>query len=156
MTALKTIVALVDLTDSSSKVISHALTLASAFGSEVILLHVVPLPPVTAVSYGNEVPPIPMEPTPEVVQADKVRLDELLTSLLRAGVRAKALQFEGPVAETVLAETERVNADLAIMGSHHHGMLYNLFIGSVTADLLRRVTFPVLVVPCDPPKHKEK
>lgn len=149
---MKTIVALVDLTDASSKVLNHARTLASAFGSEVILLHVVPLQPLTAVSYGNELPPIPIEPSPDVVQADKVKLDELLSSLLCGGVRAKALQFQGPVAETVLEETERLHADLVIMGSHHHGMLYNLFVGSVAADVLRHIDFPVLVIPCDVPK----
>lgn len=149
---MKTIVALVDLSDASSKILSHAQELAAAFGSQVILLHVVPVQPVTAVSYGNELPPLPLEPAPEVVHADKVKLDALLASLMRAGIRAQALQFQGPVAETVVAETERLNADLAIMGTHHHGMLYQFFIGSVASDVLRRITFPVLVVPCDPPK----
>ena len=153
---MKTIVALVDLTDASSKVLNHARTLASAFGSEVILLHVVPHEPVTAVSYGNEMPPIPIEPSPDLIQADKVKLDGLLSSLLRVGVRAKALQFQGPVAETVLEETARLHADLVIMGSHHHGMLYNLFVGSVAADVLRHIEFPVLVIPCDTPKEESR
>lgn len=150
---MKTIVALVDLTDSSAKVIHHAQELAAAFGSEVILLHVVPMQPVTAVSYGNELPPIPLDPPPEVVHEDKMKLDALLASLMRAGVRAQALQFQGPVAETMVAETERLQADLAIMGTHHHGLLYQFFIGSVASDVLRRVTFPVLVIPCDTKKQ---
>jgi len=151
---MKTIVALVDLSTASAKVLSHATTMAHAFGSELVVMHVVPLVPVTAVSYGAEMPSIPLEPSPEAVHADRAKLDHLVSSLTHAGIKARALQFQGPVAETLIEETEKLNADLAIMGTHHHGMLYNLFIGSVAADVLKRLSFPVLVVPWDPENGK--
>ncbi len=145
---MKTIVALVDFTDASSKVLKHAHTLASAFGSQLILMHIVPLEIPVAV-YGAEVAPIPIDPSPSTIQANQAKLDELLQAVTRLGVNATAVQFKGPVAETVLTETSRLNADLVIMGSHHHNVLYNLFIGSTTNDVLKRAPFPVLVVPCD-------
>ncbi|OYW31515.1 MAG: hypothetical protein B7Z47_00890 [Chthoniobacter sp. 12-60-6] len=145
---MKTIVALVDFTDASSKVLKHAHMLTSAFGSRLILMHIVPLEVPVAV-YGAEVAPVPVEPTPSTVVASQTKLDELLQAVTRLGVNATALQFTGPVAETVLAETGRLNADLVIMGSHHHNALYHLFIGSTTNDVLKRAPFPVLVVPCD-------
>ncbi|WP_395744834.1 universal stress protein [Prosthecobacter sp.] len=145
---MKTIVALVDFSDASSKVLNYAQTLASSLGSQVILLHVVP-PEIPVALYGAEVPPVPIEPSPATLQANQAKLDEFLHSLTQAGVGARALQIKGPVAETVQNEVARLNADLVVMASHHHSALYNLFIGSTTADVLKRASFPVLVVPCD-------
>lgn len=150
---MKTIVALVDFSDASSKVLKYAHTLATALGSQVILLHIVP-PEVPVALYGAEVPPIPIDPTPATLQSNQKKLDELLHTLTQTGVGAMALQLRGPVAETVEAEISRLNADLVIMASHHHSALYNLFIGSTTADVLKRASFPVLVIPCDPGEQK--
>jgi nucleotide-binding universal stress UspA family protein len=35
------------------------------------------------------------------------------------------------------------------MGSHGHGALYHLFVGSVTTAVLKEAPCPVLVVPSD-------
>lgn len=150
---MKTIVALVDLSDESSKVVKHAHIMASAFGSELILMHVVP-PEFPVVAYGGEVPPIPLAPSPEAIRADEARLEELMQPMKKLGVNVRTQQFKGPLAETVLAETKRLNADLVIMGSHHHSALYHLFVGSITTDVLKHASFPVLVVPCDAPAEK--
>ncbi len=151
---MKTIVALVDFTDTSSPVLEHAQKFASAFGSRLILLHVVPPEP-TVATLGAEAPAMPVPPTQEMVHVDKARLEQLLASLTSQGVETSALQFEGPVADTVVRETERLHADLVIMGSHHHGALYNLFVGSVTADIMKNATFPVLVLPSKLPAEEK-
>ncbi len=146
---MKTIIALVDFTAASSKVLTHAQTFAAALDSKLILLHVVPFE-IPVAAYGAEVTPIPLTPSLETIQTNQDRLDELLQSLTQAGVNATAVQFTGPLAETVISQTTHFQADLVIMGSHHHSALYNLLIGSVTDDVLKHATFPVLVVPCDP------
>lgn len=152
---MKTIVALVDLTDASTKVLNYAQTLASALGSQVVLLHVVPYElPIAA--YGAEIPPIPIDPSPATMRENQARLDELLHSFTQSGISATALQSKGPVADTLLAECSRLHPDLVIMGSHHHSALYNLFLGSTTADVLKRAPFPVFVVPCDAPEQESK
>lgn len=152
---MKTIVALVDLTDASAKVLSYTQTLASALGSQVVLLHVVPFEfPIAP--YGAEIPPIPIEPSPATIQENQARMDDLLHSFTQSGVSATGLQSKGPVAATVLAESSRLHADLVIMGSHHHSALYNFFLGSTAADVLKRASFPVLVVPCDVPEQEAK
>lgn len=145
---MKTIVALVDFSEVTSKILAMARTLATALQSRVVLLHVIPPEPVVA-TMGAEAPSIPPPPTREEIEAEKMKLQRLLNSLTDAGVSATALQFEGPVTETVVEETKRLNTDLVIMGSHHHNALYNLFVGSVTSDLLKRLPFPMLVVPAD-------
>lgn len=151
---MKTIVALVDLTDASAKVLNYTQELASALGSEVVLLHVMPMEfPVAA--YGVEAPPIPIDPSPTRLRENESRMNEMLQVLSQGGITATALQARGPVASTVLNETSRLKADLVIMGSHHHSALYHLFVGSTTADVLKRAPFPVLVVPCDEPESGE-
>jgi nucleotide-binding universal stress UspA family protein len=152
---MKTIIALVDFTDAASKVLNYTQQLATALSSQVILLHVVPFElPVAA--YGAEIPPIPVDPSPETLRANQATLDELLQSLTQQGISATAMQFKGPVAETVVRETSHLNADLVIMGSHHHSSLYNLFIGSTTADVLKHATVPLFIVPCDVPENGTK
>ena len=151
---MKTIVALIDLTEVTSNILSLAQTLAAALRSHVILLHVVPPVPLVA-TLGGEMPAIPEPPAPDEVEARKARFQEMLDSLTQNGINATALQFEGPVVGTVLEETQKLNADLVIMGSHHHHAIYNFFVGSVAAELLKRLPFPVLVVPSDVPEKEE-
>ncbi len=152
---MKTIISLVDFSDASSKVLNYTQKLASALGSRVILLHVVP-PDLPVAAYGAEIPPIPIDPSPETVRSNQAKLDELLQSLTQVGISATALQFKGPVAETVLKETANLSADLVIMGSHHHSALYNLFIGSTASDVLKQTTLPLFIIPCDVPDEETK
>ena len=44
-------------------------------------------------------------------------------------------------------EAEKLGAELIVMGSHRHGVLYHLFLGSTSESVLRRVPCPVLIVP---------
>lgn len=145
---MKTIVALVDFSDSTSKVLNYTLKLATALGSQVILLHIVP-PEIPVAAYGAEVPPIPVDPSPETKRDNQAKLDVLLESCTRQGLDARAVQSRGPISATALAEISHLNADLVIMGAHHHNALYHFFVGSTSADVLKHATFPLLLVPCD-------
>jgi len=145
---MKTIVALVDLSDLTFKVLKQAHALATAFNSEVIILHVVAKEPVV-VDVGLISPVIMQEPKPEAIQQHYAQLLEMRDSLIKFGVRATVQQLEGASVDTVLAETRRQHADLIILGSHHHSTIYNLLVGSVTSDVLKHAHCPVLVVPCD-------
>lgn len=149
---MKIIVSLVDLTGDDTAILDLTLHLASALGSTVVLLHVIP--PDT--SHDAAISALGVT-TPQFVDVsdidrgtDVAKLNEALTSVIERGVAATALQFEGDIADTVLKKLETLNADLVIMGTHHHSALYNLFIGSVTADILGRAPCPVLVVPHAP------
>ncbi len=111
---MKTIIALVDFTAACTQVLNYAQTLATALRSELILLHVVPFE-LPVASYGAEVPPIPIDPAPETIQANQNRLDDLLHTLTQHGVKATAMQFTGPLAETLVTQTTNTHADLVII-----------------------------------------
>jgi nucleotide-binding universal stress UspA family protein len=145
---MKTLVALVDLSDLTFKVLKQAQTLAKAFDSQLIILHVVTKEPVT-VDVGIASPTIKRKPSPQVVQREYSQLLEMRDSLVKLGVRASVQQLEGATVETVLEETRKLEADMIILGSHHHSTFYDLIIGSVTNDVLKRAHCPVLVVPSD-------
>jgi nucleotide-binding universal stress UspA family protein len=144
---MKTIAALVDFSDATFKVLKQAHTLASAFGSRVEILHVLPPEPVV-VDFGIA-PTVMHEPSPEAVKQDADRLRELEDSLKKFGVQAAARQIHGNSIESLLEECEKVQADMIIVGSHRHGAIYELLVGSITASVLKRAKCPVLVVPAD-------
>jgi nucleotide-binding universal stress UspA family protein len=144
---MKTIAALVDFSDATFKVLKQAHTLASAFGSRVEILHVLPPEPVV-VDFGIA-PTVMHEPSPETVKRDADRLRELEESLRKYGVQATARQIQGTSIESLLDECEKVQADMIIVGSHRHGAVYELLVGSITAGVLKRAKCPVLVVPAD-------
>ncbi|TLD68984.1 universal stress protein [Phragmitibacter flavus] len=144
---MKTIVTLVDFSDVAFKVLKHAHDLALAFDSQVILLHVVPQEPVV-VGFGIA-PTIMSAPSEDLIAVDTERLTEMQESLAKFGVKATTRQLQGATIDSVLDECEKLGAELIIVGSHKHGPLYNLFVGSITADILKRTHCPVLVVPHD-------
>jgi nucleotide-binding universal stress UspA family protein len=152
---MKTIVALVDLSDLTFKVLKQAHTLAKAFDSEVIILHVVAKEPVV-VDVGIVSPTVMRDPSPEDAQKEYAQLLEMRDSLVKFGVRASVRQLERANVRTVLEETKKLQADLIILGSHHHSTLYNVLIGTVTEDVLRHAHCPVLVVPGDQVSREKK
>jgi nucleotide-binding universal stress UspA family protein len=58
-----------------------------------------------------------------------------------------ALQLQGATVATVLAEADRLGAELIVLGSHGHGAVYELLVGSVAEGVVRRSKVPVLLVP---------
>lgn len=143
---MKTIVVLVDLTAGSGAILEQAKLLAKAFGSSITLMHVVPPRP-TVVDIGLVSATLISEPTKEDWNADQKELLKLRDSLIAEGIPATAEQYQEASVDRVLSESGRLKADLIVMGSHHHSALYDLLVGSITHDVLKRATCPVLVVP---------
>ncbi len=139
-TQIHSILALVDFSDLTKSVMKQAELLALAFDSRVTLLHVIPPDPLVV----DFAPPPGTETEAEACRAG---LDLLRKQLESAGLEADILEDTGPVLEVVRHQVDKLAPDLIIMGSHGHGALYNLFVGSVTAGLLHHASCPVVVVP---------
>ena len=65
------------------------------------------------------------------------------------GLKVTALLLQGPTVETILEEADRMDADLIVAGSHGHGMMYDLFVGSVSRELLKKSRRPVVIIPVE-------
>jgi nucleotide-binding universal stress UspA family protein len=78
-------------------------------------------------------------------EAEKI-LGPVSKFLLRHGIDAKSQWKVGPAGETVAKFAQSGKFDLVIMGSHGHGAIGNLVMGSVATRVLAHCTVPVLLV----------
>lgn len=78
-------------------------------------------------------------------EADKV-FKPIRTFLGKQGIEAKFVFKTGPAAETIATFAEKGKFELLVMGSHGHGSLTNLVMGSVATKVLARCGTPVLLV----------
>ena len=140
---MKTILVPVDFSDTTPGVLATAKKLATAFASRVVLLHVSEPEPDFV---GFEPGPMAVRQTvARDLKAEHQKVETLRESCGLADVLA--LHIQGPAIEKILDEAATHSADLIVMGSHGHGALYELLVGSVTAGVLQAAQCPVLVVP---------
>ncbi|MEN3290881.1 MAG: hypothetical protein V7642_134 [Burkholderiales bacterium] len=66
--------------------------------------------------------------------------------LRESGISYQAAYKIGDVAEEIKAYCEKHQVDMIVMGSHGHGALKNLVMGSVTTKVLAITSVPVLIV----------
>jgi nucleotide-binding universal stress UspA family protein len=66
--------------------------------------------------------------------------------LSRNGVTAKCICKTGNAGELIAKFAEAEKFDLIVMGSHGHGALVNLVVGSVATQVLASCKVPVLIV----------
>jgi nucleotide-binding universal stress UspA family protein len=78
-------------------------------------------------------------------EAEKV-LAPVTKFLLRHGIDAKSSWKTGHAGETIAEFAESGQFDLIIMGSHGHGTLVSLVLGSVATEVLAHCKVPVLLV----------
>lgn len=142
---MKTILVPIDFSDTTAPVLAQALLLARALGSRLVLLKVAEPEPDF----------VGFEPGPQTVRvavahdfrAEHVRLDELKAEAAATGVATTALHIQGPIVEKILEQAAEHDAGMIVMGSHGHGALYELLVGSITQGVMKGATCPVVVVP---------
>lgn len=78
-------------------------------------------------------------------EAEKV-LKTLRTFFAKQKLRAEFLSKVGPAADVIAATANKSKFDLLVMGSHGHGTLGNLVLGSVATKVMARCEVPVLLV----------
>lgn len=78
-------------------------------------------------------------------EAEKI-LAPVTKFLARQGVQPKRIVKVGAVGETIGKVAESGRYDLLVMGSHGHGALATLVMGSVTTQVLANCKVPVLLV----------
>jgi nucleotide-binding universal stress UspA family protein len=68
------------------------------------------------------------------------------TFFSRQGMKGTFLAKVGPAADVIAATAEKGDFDLLVMGSHGHGSLVNLVMGSVATKVVARTKVPVLLI----------
>ena len=135
----------IDLSAASSKVIAAARRVAEMSGAQVYVLHVAE-PEADFIGYEAG-PEVLRRQEAQDYQREHAEVKQHVASLTAAGIKAQAMLVEGPMAKTVLSEAERLGAEWIVVGSHGHGAVYDMLVGSHSASLMRKSPVPVLVVP---------
>ena len=147
---MKTILTPVDFSPATQHVVDAAVKLASGGGAEIVLFHVIQPPMVTS-DYG-----LAMENVQEILEISEKaatrQLSHLGDSLGQQGVLVRTEQISGAAVASINDMARKVDADYIVLGSHGHGSVYELLVGSTTHGVLKDAPCPVLVVP--PKKEK--
>lgn len=136
----------VDLSPASEKIVDAARDVAKLSDSSVFVLHVAePEPDFVGYDVGPEVV---RKQVAEELHREHQAVQELAKYLRDDGVDAKAMLIRGPTVDTTLKEAEKLKADLIVIGTHGHGAVYDVLVGSYSAGIIRHSKLPLLVVPC--------
>lgn len=145
---MKTLLAAIDLSPITPKVLEGAGNLAAALGARLVILHVTePVAAYVPVGAAMDVITAPMPMEPPDLGALKKRLEELAQPVRAKGVSVETQAMVSLPVDEILEQAGKVGADLLVLGSHGHGALYHLFSGSVVTAVLEKATIPVTVIP---------
>lgn len=143
--SMKSILAAIDFSRVSDGIIATAVDLAKLSQGKLILFHVV-VPPAAAEAYG-----IPAELEADAVADERTRAEKQLSErkeeLASNGIEVETSTAVGHTVEAILKKTESVGASYIVIGSHGHGAIYNLLVGSTANGVLKRARCPIVIVP---------
>jgi nucleotide-binding universal stress UspA family protein len=135
----------VDFSPASGKTLDAVRGMFPREDLKVIVLHVAePNPAFVGWEAG---PGVVRDQMAETFRHERREVEQMAASLREHGIEAVGLTVQGAIVATILAEVERLGADLVAVGSHGHGAAYDLAVGSISAGVIRKSTRPVLVVP---------
>jgi nucleotide-binding universal stress UspA family protein len=148
MVRIANILCPIDFSEFSRHAFDRAVGVARCYGAKVSVLHVLPVPSaVPAVPYGPEGPgPFGFHaPDRDLVVSE---LRRFLATDRDIGVPLHYEVIEGPsAAKEIMLQTERLDADFVVLGTHGRSGFDRLLLGSVTEKVLRKSPVPVLTIP---------
>jgi nucleotide-binding universal stress UspA family protein len=129
-----------DFSDYSRSAFQYGISLASKFGSNIILLHVIEPPYNFATTMENALDKL------------KKNAKEELTSWADEGIKDKKVKVDtiletGMTISSILDTVREKEIDLVIMGSKGETGFAKILFGSVATDIMLHSTVPVLTVP---------
>jgi nucleotide-binding universal stress UspA family protein len=137
----------VDFSPVTQQVLATVRQIAATMPAQLRLVHVAPPDPAFV---GYEAGPAVVRGQVAAEHRERhQQLQRLAEELRAAGVETTALLLQGPTVDALLAEAERLAADLVVLGSHGHGAVHDLLVGSVSEGVVRRSKRPVLLVPAN-------
>jgi nucleotide-binding universal stress UspA family protein len=145
---MKNIIAAVDFSNATSGVTRIAIEMAKSFGASLQLFHTIePEPSYTAYGFTPDEFPAMNLFHEEARRRAILKLEELLTEVRKEVPGATSHMAEGSPLHLLLEHTTEIGADFVIVGSHGHGVIASILLGSVAEGMVRKATVPTLVVP---------
>src|SRR5262245_47811572 len=119
-----------------------ALELAAAQDAAITFLHVLPEIDLVVPAFG----PVVAAPHRQPATDEDEALARAAEIAEEHGVPYTLRLATGVDRDVIVDTAELIGADLVALGSNRHGPVGTVFLGSVSRDVLRRTTRPVLVV----------
>jgi len=140
---MPTILAAIDFSCVTDRVLAAAAELAGTEASQIVLLHVIQFP-VTLIS--AELATEALAILVAGLERDAVeRLRCLMPAL--GSIRVEALTAAGQPAQEILREARATGADFIVLGSHGRTASYEFLLGSTARGLMATSELPVILVP---------
>lgn len=136
---IRKILAAVDFSETSDKAFDYAMSLARVFEAEVVALHVVHDPIVYAPTTGQEW-------RDDYERGIRERLDQMLSRHTCEGVTVTPVLKQGGAWMEIIQFAEAESCDIIVLGTHGHGPVEHMLMGSVAEKVVRKARRPVLVV----------
>ena len=135
----------IDFSETTDKIIAVADEQALAFNATIHLLHV-QVPFVNASLHNMESSLAYKDSSPEIRKYDQEHLDEAAEKIKSRGISTETTLVDGNPSEEILSYCEANNIDVIIIGSHGHGALHHIILGSESEKVLHKSSCPVMVV----------
>ena len=145
-TKMKKVLIAMDYDETSQKVAEMGYSMANAMNAEVILLHVISEQPIYYSSYifVSELN-VNIDIEKDLRKTTQKFLDKVKNHLGDKSIIT--VLTEGDIADNILKTAKDLDVDIIVMGSHSRKWLENIFLGSQAADVLKKTTIPLYIIP---------
>ncbi len=141
-----TIVLPIDFGDSTNKLVDAACKFAKEINGKICLIHVAPS------DIGFAIGDMGFQYFPEIeqneIKEELSQLNQIQQRIISQNVECEHLLKQGIAGDIILEYAENKNASYIVMGSHGRSGIYDVFVGSLTKEITKNSTVPVLVIPC--------
>lgn len=146
---MKTIITALDFSDASEAVLGSAIALAKSQHATLHIVHVLePEPSYTAYGMTPEEFPAIQIFQQESQKRAEAKLNHAVAVAKEQVSDVRAELMIGSPLYTIIEYVKKTSADLVVIGTHGHGAVAALLIGSVAEGLVRKAVCPTLVIPC--------
>jgi nucleotide-binding universal stress UspA family protein len=138
---MKTILVPIDFTESSNPTVEAAFSLVQDIHVSLVFLHVEPPP--ASINFTTRIEESWEEKSPNTED----RLRAIVRRAQDQGIIASFLIVSGQPIEQILRYADEFNAELIVMGSHHHDLISGSRAGRTFQEVLRKTRCPLVLVP---------
>ncbi len=143
---MKNIIVPIDFSDTTNMLIDGAVNFAKEVAGKICLIHVAPA------DLGFAIGDMGFQYFPEIekseISEELKELNDLEKKIESKGLACEHLLKQGIASDIILDYAKEKNASYIVMGSHGRSGIYDVFIGSLTKDITKKSSVPVLVLPC--------
>jgi nucleotide-binding universal stress UspA family protein len=145
----------IDGSEHAQRALSEAIDLAALAKAKLTVISVHQRPSTLMVG-GPIVPPVDFGELDLALQSEHAQLLDSALEQVPDDVSVTKVLAEGPPAPAILAQAQKDDSDLIVMGSHGRGGMASMLLGSVSHQVLQHSGVPVLVVHVEADERAER